>query len=475
MNAFLLTVSLAAQTANPPIQIPDTPAGNFLREMLQAVNAPDDEAVRRFASAKLERDDLAGLGPANHLRRMERLRTQSGGLKLEGSAPDGGAVLVRAVRSGHQYVMRGYANAAGKGGFEIRRRWTVDERAGGYRLPEKVTNRKEAVAAIQAMLDALARQDRWNGVVIVAQGERILLYTAHGIADRTTQTPVGKDTKFNLASLGKMFTTVLIGDLARQGKLSLDDPLGKFRPDWPDEAAKKVTIRQILGHTAGFGTLFESPNYDRTRRYRNSTDMTDALKGEPLATDGQFRYSNGGFIMLGSVIESVTKRDYMDAARDTIFRPLGMNGTGWADGNEVVPNLAPVYDRDILDPLGEEPKRRDGMFAGWRGDAHGGGYSTAMDLFRFMRAVKTNRWIAPKEMEEFIKAGPNPGYGLGFSFDPAGGLKAVGHNGHARADASVLWDLDITVIALGNDLSEPTPFTAMALREFIAKQAAVFR
>ena len=61
-----------------------------------------------------------------------------------------------------------------------------------------------------------------------------------------------------------------------------------------------------------------------------------------------------------------------------------------------------------------------------------------------------------------------------FAFDPAGGMKAVGHNGHARADASVLWDLDVTVVALGNDLSEPTPMTAMLIREFIVKQKAHF-
>lgn len=474
MIAFLLPVSLL--TPQAPVTIPDTPTGHFFREMLDAVNAPGDEAVQTFARTKLEPNDLLGLGPANHLRRMTKLREGSGGLLLDRAAPDGSAIVVKTKRDGRSFVMLGYANDKGKGGFEIRRRLTPLERAGGYKFPERVATERQATKAIQTLLDTLAKQDRWNGVVLIAKGDRILLHTAHGIADRTTNTPVNKNTKFNLASLGKMFTTALIGDLIRQGRLRLDDPLGKYRPDWPDADAKNVTIRNLLGHTSGLGSIFESPNYDRARRYKNSTDLTDALKGEPLdmKPGERWSYSNGGFVMLGSIIESITGHDYMDVARTTLFEPLGMRNTGWADGNEIVPNLSPVYDRDLLDPLGLEPKRRDGMFAGWRGDAHGGGYSTAMDLFRFMRAVKTNRFIGKAQMEEFLKPGLNPNYGLGFAFDPAGGLKAVGHNGHARADASILWDLDVTVIALGNDLSEPTPITATLIREFVAKHQKVF-
>lgn len=475
MNAFLLSATLLAQTAAP--KLPDTPASRFLQDLVTAVNAPDPEPIRKLA-LRMDRDDLMGLGPSNYTRRLEKLREQSGGLTITGNAPDGSVIIAKTKRDGRTFMFRGGPNPNGKDWLEFRRWYPREELAGSYKFPERVANHQEAVTAIQALLDSLSKEDRWNGVVLIAQGDEILLHTAHGIADRGFDVPVRKDTKFNLASLGKLFTTVLVGGLIRDGKIGLDDPLGKYRPDWPDaEAREKITVRMLLGHTSGLGSIFQSPNYDRTRRYRNSTDLTEALKDEPLEMKPgeRWSYSNGGFVMLGSIIERVTGQDYMTVAEERIFRPLGMSATGWADGNEAIPDLAPVYDRDLLDPLGIEPKRRDAMFAGWRGDAHGGGYSTAMDLFRFMRAVKKNRFLTPSLTEEFLKPGPNPTYGLGFAFDPAGGLKAVGHNGHARADASILWDLDVTVIALGNDLSEPTPLTAMLIREFIAKHQKVFR
>ncbi|MGV3615525.1 MAG: serine hydrolase domain-containing protein [Fimbriimonas sp.] len=476
MNALLLSATLLGQAAANPVKLPDTPNARFLQAFVDVVNAPNASALQKFA-VDLDRDDLMGLSTPNHLRRLEKIREQSGGLIITGSSPDGNVVIAKTKRDGREFMFRGGLNPNGKGWLGVRRWYPREALAGSFKFPETVANRGEAVKAIQALLDSLAREDRWNGVVLVAKGDEVLLHTAHGVADRSFGTPIGKDTKFNLASLGKMFTTALVGSLVRDGKLGLDDPLGKYRPDWPDAAAReKVTVRMLLGHTGGLGSIFNSPNYDRSRRYRNSTDLTDALVGEKLSGEPgkAFDYSNGGFVMLGSIIERVTGQDYMTVARDRIFEPLGMKATGWADGNEAIPNLAPIYDRDLLDPLGLEPKRRDGMFAGWRGDAHGGGYSTASDLFRFMRAIKGNRFLTPTLTEEFLKPGPNPTYGLGFSFDPAGGLKAVGHNGHARADASVLWDLDVTVIALGNDLSEPAPLTAMLIREFIAKQKEVF-
>ena len=73
------------------------------------------------------------------------------------------------------------------------------------------------------------------------------------------------------------------------------------------------------------------------------------------------------------------------------------------------------------------------------------------------------------------EAAKGPRYALGFVQEDINGLRSVGHNGHARADLGVLWDLDVTVIALGNDLSEPTPRVARMIREYIVKNADAFR
>ncbi|RYG22822.1 class A beta-lactamase-related serine hydrolase [bacterium] len=473
----LVMIPFALGQAEPTI--PDTPNGRFLTQFLATVNSGDPATIRKFAE-RLGNDDLLGLHAENHALLLQKLYQQSGGLKLERVRPDGGACIVKSRIGDRTIILEAGLNAAGKGEYGIMR-GAENSLTRTYSWPKNPAGKGGVVKAVGAYLDALAKEDLWNGVVLIAQGDRVLLHTAHGLADRGLGVKIRKDTKINLASLGKMFTATLVGELVQEGKVSLDDPLGKFRPEWPDVAAReKVTLGMLLSHTAGLGSLFQSPNYDRARRYTDATDMTSALVGEPLGFEpGKgWSYSNGGYVMLGSIVEKVLGMPYETAVRERVFRPLGMVSSGWADGNEALPNCAALYDRDLMDPLGLEPKRRDGMFAGWRGGPHGGGYSTAEDLFRFGRALRTHRLMSEATTKRFFtvsEPAKGPRYALGFVQEDINGMLNVGHNGHARADLGVLWDLDVTVIALGNDLSEPTPRVARMIREYIVKNAATFR
>ncbi|RYG36497.1 class A beta-lactamase-related serine hydrolase [bacterium] len=460
---------------------PDNPNARFMSELVAAINSGDPVAMRSFADTRLNDDVLLGLGLANHARRLGKISSGSGGLRIERIDQDGSAVFVRTRQGNRLILLMGGVGPKGKGGYDLRRMPEGTASVREHAWPKGPQARDGVVRAIRGYLDSLAKRDLWNGVVLIAQGDRVLLHTAHGLAERSFGTRIGKGTKFNLASLGKMFTASMIGSLVDEGKLSLDDQLGRFRPDWPDvEARERVTVRMLLNHSAGFGGLFDSPGYDRSRRYVDATDISTALYGEPLTfpPGSAWNYSNGGFVVLGSIIEKITGKPYEMAVRERLFRPLGMNASGWADGNEALPGLATVYDRDVMDPLGLEPKRRDGMFAGWRGGPHGGGYSNAGDLFRFARALRTGRLMKPSTVEEFLTVPPvakGPNYALGFVKENFEGQTSIGHNGHARADLGIFWDLDLTVIALGNDLSEPVPLTANVIRRFIAQNAAAFK
>ena len=108
-------------------------------------------------------------------------------------------------------------------------------------------------------LDDAAKQDKFSGVVLVARKGTPILQKAYGFADQDKKIPNNMDTKFNLGSINKLFTRLCIDQLVSQGKLSYDDNLGKYLPDYPNhEAAEKVTIRQLLSMRSGIGDFLAS-------------------------------------------------------------------------------------------------------------------------------------------------------------------------------------------------------------------------
>ncbi len=133
----------------------------------------------------------------------------------------------------------------------------------GLRPPKKapVESKRLTTKEISTELDAftkkLADADVFSGAVLLAKDGQVIYKGAFGMANKDFGVPNRTDTKFNLGSMNKMFTGVAIAQLVEKGKLSYDDPLSKFIPDFPNpEAAKKIQIKHLLSHTAGLGRLF---------------------------------------------------------------------------------------------------------------------------------------------------------------------------------------------------------------------------
>src|SRR5262249_40829203 len=115
----------------------------------------------------------------------------------------------------------------------------------------------DIVRDLRSYLDLLARRDEFSGAVLLGKGDEILFEQAYGFANHAFNARSTLDTKFNLGSMGKMFTAVAVLQLAQQGKLSLQDTLLKRVPDYPDkEIAGNVTVEQLLTHTSGLGDFF---------------------------------------------------------------------------------------------------------------------------------------------------------------------------------------------------------------------------
>ena len=234
----------------------------------------------------------------------------------------------------------------------------------------------------------LADADVFSGTVLLARDGVPIFQGAYGMANKDFNVPNQIDTKFNLGSMNKMFTAVAVAQLVERGKLSFDDPLSKFLPDFPDRAsAEKIKIKHLLSHTAGLGGYFSKPWQESSRAlYRTVDDqMKRAAADERLLFEPgtRHRYSNTGMLVAGKVIEIAAGQDYYDYVRENVYLPAGMLNTDCYELDKVNPNLAVGYEKHY-DENGIS--FRNNLFEHvMRGGPQGGGYSTVRRLAQVRR------------------------------------------------------------------------------------------
>jgi CubicO group peptidase (beta-lactamase class C family) len=284
------------------------------------------------------------------------------------------------------------------------------------------------------VIDEKARADEFSGVVLVAEGDRVVLHEARGLASKEYASPNQVDTRFNLGSINKLFTRVAIGQLAEKGKLSLDDTIGKFLPAYPNrEAAAKVTVRQLLDMTSGIGDFFGKKYEDTPKdRIRRLEDYLPLFASEPLlfAPGSQRRYSNGGYIVLGLIVAKASGQSYFDYVHDHIYVPAGMTDAGHVESDVPEAGVASGYTRNWDGAEhGTGPRRSNIYTRPARGSSAGGGYATAMDLYRFAMALRAGKLLGPLGKEWFAGpqayAGGAPGINAELDMNPVPGWTVV--------------------------------------------------
>lgn len=206
---------------------------------------------------------------------------------------------------------------------------------------------------VDAAVGSLMEAGQFPGVVVAVMDRGAPVHVgAYGFASLEHAAPASPETVFELASLTKHMTALMVLSLAQDGELSLDDPLSLYVAETP-EAWSAITIDQLLSHMAGLTHRFEAmPNGQFQLAY--STDemlasaMATPLQAEP-GTD--WRYSDQGYFLLGLVIEAVTEQSFEDALRARFWAPLGMDQTRMLDQSAIVPHRADgygVYDGELL-------------------------------------------------------------------------------------------------------------------------------
>jgi D-alanyl-D-alanine carboxypeptidase len=324
----------------------------------------------------------------------------------------------------------------------------------------------EALAVLSARAAERAGADEFSGAVLVARDGKVLLEDALGLSDREAGIPNSLDTRFRIGSMNKMFTAVATLELVEAGKLSLDDPIGRHLPDYPnEEVSSKVTVRHLLTHTGGTGDIF-GPQFERNRlELREHSDYVKLYgsRGPSFEPGARFEYSNYGFVLLGAIIEAVSGASYYDYVRENVFEPAGMTSTDSFPESEDVPNRSLGYMRPS--PGGAWEPNADTL--PWRGTAAGGGYSTVGDLLRFARALSSGTLISEAMLAEATRPQSEEPYGYGFDSRGEGSLRSYGHSGGApgmNGELRVFPELGYVVVSLSN-LDPPA---ASDLVEFFA-------
>lgn len=315
----------------------------------------------------------------------------------------------------------------------------------------------EAVRDLGAYMARLEQADYFSGVVLLARGDSVLFHEAYGDASREYRAPNRPDTRFNLASMNKTFTAVAVLQLAEAGRLALEDPVADHLLDvLPPEAGRRVRVEHLLSHTGGVG-----PNFQRRwgaadpTRIDGVDDWLAFAEGDTLASEPgtAYDYSNAGYAMLGAIVEAVTGQGYYDYVRERVLDPAGMEETGFFRADEVVPNRATGYQKAFT--LDGTTFQNTTTWNPQRGGPAGGGYSTAGDLHRFVRALRDGALLRPESVPLLFSAKTDlgaEGYGFGFNVENEP-EHIVGHGGAAfgaSTNLDVFLDSGYTAVVLSN-------------------------
>ncbi|CAN5411602.1 serine hydrolase [soil metagenome] len=327
----------------------------------------------------------------------------------------------------------------------------------------------EEQKSLSSKLDSLyALHPDFSGVVLVADKGKPVYHKAFGYKNFETKVLLDTATIFEVASVSKQFTAMLIMMLKEEGKLDYDDLLEKYVQGLPYPG---ITIRHLLHHTSGLPDYFVLMNehWDKTKVAGNE-DVIDYLKQyhpeRLFAPNEKYNYSNTGYIMLGSVVEKVSGKKFIQFAHERIFDPLKMNTTDIrsAEVKSSLPNFALGH---MYVPEKSRYIRADSFpesnYTIWVGGRKGPGRisSTTFDLLKWDRALYTEDLVKRETLEQgFLPATlkndsiSNYGFGWELRKHPTLG-KVVWHGGDNPGYKAAIVryiDADKTVIMLHNNV-----------------------
>jgi len=289
-------------------------------------------------------------------------------------------------------------------------------------------------ATIDALFADFNRVDVPGASVMVIQNGKVLLAKGYGVANVEEKIPCTPETNFRLASLTKQFTAMSILILVDRKKLSLDESLTEFFPEFPSYG-KQITVRHLLSHTSGLIDYEDVIPAGTTIPVLDRDVLRLLLKQEKtyFRPGSMFRYSNSGYSLLSLVVEVRSGMPFAQFLKKNIFEPLKMTRSlAYEEGFSIIPNRAYGHTAS-----GKGFTRTDqSLTSSVLGD--GGIYTSVSDLFKWDQALYTTKLVSPKWQKLAFTPGtlptdfPDSHYGFGWYIGNYRGLKEIWDYGETR-------------------------------------------
>jgi CubicO group peptidase (beta-lactamase class C family) len=267
---------------------------------------------------------------------------------------------------------------------------------------------------------------KFHGTALVAKDGKVLFEKGYGMANIELGVPNTPEMRFQIGSITKQFTATAIMQLAEKGLLSVDDPITKYLPDYPQETGNKVAIHHLLSHTSGIPSYTGMPGVMDNKALEVSVeDLMGIFKDEPLDFEPgeKYVYSNSNYVVLGAIIEKITNKTYEEYLQQNIFGPLGMQNSGYDHRDKIIINRAAGYSENGDGELiNAEFVHMSTPYAA------GALYSTVGDMFIWDQALYGEKLLKKSSLEKMFT--PIKGnYGYGWVIDQPYGHKHIWHNG----------------------------------------------
>jgi D-alanyl-D-alanine carboxypeptidase len=286
------------------------------------------------------------------------------------------------------------------------------------------------VSQLDGVLSPRFPADGPGAAVIVVKDGRVIFRKGYGMGNLELKAPMQPDMVFEIGSVTKQFTSTAILILADQGKLSLDDDLHKYLPDYPDKGAK-ISIVNLLTHTSGIKSYTSDLKWRGMWRQDLSVQqIIEITKDDPLEfpPGTRWKYDNTGYILLGAIIEKVSGLSYADYIRKNIFEPLGMKHSYYGSNSAVIPWRASGYSRDGDNWVNatylsmSQPYAAGSLMSSVDDLAI---WDAAVSAGKLLSKVSWNRAFTPYKLAN----GNDTHYAYGWSIDAYDGHSIIRHNG----------------------------------------------
>lgn len=318
---------------------------------------------------------------------------------------------------------------------------------------------------LSATLDEYLRRataNGFSGAVLVARDGKIILRKGYGWADRENKIPITAETIFDIGSHVKAFTATAVMQLEEQGKLSTSDPITKYFQGVPADKTQ-ITIHHLLTHTSGldFDYFYDEKKLEEREILRDKEKYIQKVLSFPLGYEtGKARsYSNTGFSLLAAIIEKVSGQPYETYIRENIFKPTGMQQTGYYIPRNYKKLVARGYNDGPTDYGFPWTMQWDyGKTALWDLTGNGGMLSNVDEMYKWATAIQGEKIVSGKAKDKMLTVhyAPNEqGYGWYVSKTPKGNFTFAHHSGDAvphgwNMDFRLFRDQNLVVIVLTN-------------------------